>query len=195
MTSRGKLLAERSAPAMSDAALMQQLAAGQLGALGELYDRYQAPLRSFIARATRDAHDVDDLVHAAFLSAAQCAARYDGRASCRPWLIGIAAQLLRRRRRAVSRFVEVLSGFKDTLQPPSDPRPALNARTDVERALATLSEAKRITLLMAEVEGLSCDEIAQALQIPIGTVWTRLHAARRELRVAMTNDGEGDGKR
>jgi RNA polymerase sigma-70 factor (ECF subfamily) len=194
MTSRGKLAAERSAPAMSDAALMQQLAAGQLGALGELYDRYQAPLRSFIARATRDAHDVDDLVHAAFLSAAQCAARYDGRASCRPWLIGIAAQLLRRRRRAVSRFVQVLSGFKDTLQPPSDPRPALNARTDVERALSTLSEAKRITLLMAEVEGLSCEEIAQALQIPIGTVWTRLHAARRELRAAMTNDREGSGK-
>jgi RNA polymerase sigma-70 factor (ECF subfamily) len=187
MIARGTHAAERSAPATSDAALMQQLAKGQLGALGELYDRYQAPLRSFIARATRDAHDVDDLVHATFLSAAQCAERYDGRASCRPWLIGIAAQLLRRRRRAVSRFLAVLSAFKDTLQPPSDPRPSLQARTDIERALATLSEPKRITLLLAEVEGLSCDEIAQALEIPVGTVWTRLHAARRELRATMTS--------
>jgi RNA polymerase sigma-70 factor (ECF subfamily) len=168
---------------------MQQLAAGQLGALGELYDRHQAALRSFIGRATGDAHDVDDLVHATFLAAAHSAERYDGRASCRPWLIGIAAQLLRRRRRAVGRFVAVLTALQGTLQPASDPRPALQARSDVERALAGLSEPKRITLLMAEVEGLSCDEIARALEIPVGTVWTRLHAARRELRRAV--DGEG----
>lgn len=168
---------------------MRQLAAGQLGALGALYDRYRAPLRRFIARATRDAHDVDDLVHATFLAAARCAERFDGRASCRPWLIGIAAQLLRRRRRAVGRFVSVLTAIKGTLQPASDPRPALQARTDVERALGVLSEPKRVTLLMAEVEGLSCDEIARALEIPIGTVWTRLHAARRELRQALGGEG------
>ena len=195
MIARGsRPAAERDAPKSSDAELMRQLAAGQLGALGELYDRYQAPLRSFVARATRDAHDVDDLVHAAFLSAATCAKRYDGRASCRPWLIGIAAQLLRRRRRAVSRFVSVLSAFKHSLQPASDPHPALQARTDVERALALLSEPKRITLLMAEVEGLSCDEIATALEVPVGTVWTRLHAARRELRKAIGSEREGAGK-
>jgi RNA polymerase sigma-70 factor (ECF subfamily) len=190
MISRGTRQApERSAPRSSDPELMQQLAAGQLGALGELYDRYQAPLRSFIARATRDAHDVDDLVHGTFLAAAKSADRYDGRSSCRPWLVGIAAQLLRRRRQTFSRFVEVLSALKGTLQPATDPRPALQARNDVERALAQLSDLKRITLLMAEVEGLTCPEIAQALAIPIGTVWTRLHAARRELRVALGGEG------
>jgi RNA polymerase sigma-70 factor, ECF subfamily len=181
--------AEREVPNTEDAELMLQLAAGQLGALGELYDRYQAPLRSFIARATRDAHDVDDLVHATFLAAAQSAERYDGRASCRPWLVGIAAQLLRRRRQTFTRFLTVLSAVKGTLPAASDPRAALQARTDVERALAQLSEAKRITLLLAEVEGLSCAEIAQALDVPIGTVWTRLHAARRELRQALEADG------
>lgn len=192
MTSRtGNKTAGRNAAPASDSELMQQLAMGQLGALGDLYDRYQAPLRSFLARATRDAHDVDDLVHATFLSAAQCAERYDGRASCRPWLVGIAAQLLRRRRRATSRFLEVLNAFKGTLQPAKDPRPTLQARNDVERALAGLSEAKRVTLLMAEVEGLTCDEIAQVLEVPIGTVWTRLHAARRELRQAMAGDPAG----
>ncbi len=174
----------------SDAELMRVLSTGQLGALGELYDRYQAPLRSFIARATRDAHDVDDLVQATFLTAARCAERYDGRASCRPWLIGIATQLLRRRRRALGHFFAALSAFKGTLQAVSDPRPALQARTDVERALGKLSEPKRIALLLAEVEGLSCEQIAQALEIPIGTVWTRLHAARRELRQALEGQGE-----
>jgi RNA polymerase sigma factor (sigma-70 family) len=193
MSSRaGKQAAEREALHASDPELMRQLAKGQLGALGELYDRYQAPLRGFLARATRDAHDVDDLVHATFLSAAQAAERYDGRATCRPWLVGIAVQLLRRRRRASSRLAEVLNALKGTLQPAKDPRPALQARTDVERALAGLSEAKRITLLMAEVEGLSCDEIARALEVPIGTVWTRLHAARRELRQAIGGKSEDE---
>jgi RNA polymerase sigma-70 factor (ECF subfamily) len=193
MISRGsKHAPERDAPQPSDPELMRQLAAGQLGALGELYDRHQAPLRRFIGRATGDAHDVDDLVHATFLAAAESAGRYDGRASSRPWLIGIAAQLLRRRRRAVGRFLTVLRAFGGTLQSASDPRPALQARSEVERALDRLSEPKRITLLMAEVEGLSCDEIARALEIPVGTVWTRLHAARRELRQAV--DGEGAGE-
>lgn len=166
----------------SDPELMRELAAGQLGALGALYDRYHAPLRSFVARVTRDAHDVDDLVQAAFLAAARAASSYDGRATCRPWLIGIAAQLLRRRRRALGRFAFVLGALQGTLPGSTDPRDRLQARSDVERALAKLSEAKRITVLMAEVEGLSCDEIAGALGIPVGTVWTRLHAARRELR-------------
>jgi RNA polymerase sigma-70 factor (ECF subfamily) len=171
---------------------MQELATGQLGALGELYDRYQAPLRHFLARATRDAHDVDDLLQATFLTAAKSAERYDGRASCRPWLVGIAVQLLRRRRQAFGRFVEILSALKGTLQPASDPRAALHARNDVERALRQLSEPKRLALLMAEVEGLTCPEIAEALEIPIGTVWTRLHAARRELRAVL--DGGSEGK-
>lgn len=165
-----------------DPELMQQLARGQLGALGELYDRYQAPLRGFLSRATGDAHDVDDLLHATFLAAARSAARYDGRPCCRPWLVGVAAQLLRRRRRAFGRFVELLTTLKGAAVPAADPRTQLQARGDVERALAALSDAKRVTLLMAEVEGLSCEEIAAALSIPIGTVWTRLHAARRELR-------------
>ncbi len=180
--------AERDAPQSSDSELMQRLAAGQLGALGELYDRHRAPLRSFIGRATGDAHDVDDLVHATFLAAAKSAERYDGRASCRPWLIGIAAQLLRRRRRAFARLGAVLSALRGSVQPATDPRPVLQARSDVERALARLSEAKRLTLLMAEVEGLRCEEIACALEIPVGTVWTRLHAARRELRQVLDLD-------
>jgi RNA polymerase sigma-70 factor (ECF subfamily) len=72
----------------------------------------------------------------------------------------------------------------------SDPRPELHARRDIERALVKISEAKRITLLMAEVEGLSCAEIAAALGVPIGTVWTRLHAARRDLRRALEEGAE-----
>jgi len=167
---------------------MARLAAGESNALGALYDRYQARLRRFVARATADAEDVDDVVQATFLTAAKAAGRYDGRASCHPWLLGIAARLLRRRRRALGRFLGVLSSVTGAWATAVDPRPALQARNDVERALRRLSEAKRLAILMAEVEGLSCPEIAAALHIPLGTVWTRLHAARYELRRALQGE-------
>jgi RNA polymerase sigma-70 factor (ECF subfamily) len=166
----------------TDGELMTRLSLGEIGALGELYDRHHDALRRFVTRATADAADVDDLVHSTFLTAALGAARYDGRPSCRPWLMGIAMQLFRRRRHAVRRLLDVLSSLRSLRPAATDPRAALEAHGDVERALTRLSEAKRITLLLAEVEGLSGPEIAEVLGIPIGTVWTRLHAARRELR-------------
>ena len=175
-------------PEASDADIMGRLAAGGSDALGELYDRHHEAIRRFLARATSDAEDVDDLAHATFLAAAKAAGRYDGRASCRPWLVGIAVQFLRRRRRSFARLVAVLSSVGGTRTAVVDPRPALQARRDVERALRQISEPKRITFLMAEVEGLSCPEIAAALRIPIGTVWTRLHAARGELRRALDEE-------
>ncbi len=191
MTSPGKLVgAERAAPRSSDPELMARLARGDIGALGELYDRYQEPLRRFLVRATSDAEDVDDLLHNTFLVAAQSAARYDGRAKCRPWLVGIAVQLLRRRRRAVARFFDVLASLTALRDRAADPGPALHARRDIERGMARLSEAKRLTLLLADVEKLSGQEIAELLGVPSGTVWTRLHAARRELRQWLSAGGE-----
>jgi RNA polymerase sigma factor (sigma-70 family) len=174
----------------SDPDIMNRLARGESSALGELYDRYHEPIRRFLARATSDAEDVDDLVHATFMAAAKSADRYDGRVCCRPWLAGIAVQFLRRRRQAFGRFLAVLSSLGGQRTAIVDPRAALQARGDVERALRRISQPKRITFLMAEVEGLTGPEIAAALEIPIGTVWTRLHAARRELREAL-QEGEG----
>jgi RNA polymerase sigma-70 factor (ECF subfamily) len=176
----------RVAAAHSDAVLLERLSLGEIGALGELYDRHQAALRRFVVRMTNDAEDVDDLVHAAFLAAGQSASRYDGRPVCRPWLFGIAVHLLRRRRSAARRWFSIASALR-TLRPTSfDSSAALLARRDVERALARLSEPKRVALWLTEVEGLTCPEVAEALGVPIGTVWTRLHAARRELRRMLT---------
>jgi RNA polymerase sigma-70 factor (ECF subfamily) len=187
-SARSQAGAREALPA-SDPEILRRLAGGDIGALGELYDRHHERVRRFVARATSDAEDVDDLVHQTFLAAARSAARYDGRPSCRPWLVGIAAQLLRRRGRAFGRLLAVVSSLRRSTATIEDPRPALQARSDVERALRRISEAKRVAFLMAEVEGLSCAEVAQALGVPIGTVWTRLHAARRELRQALEDGG------
>jgi RNA polymerase sigma-70 factor (ECF subfamily) len=173
-----------------DPDILRRLADGEIGALGELYDRYQDPIRRFVARATSDAEDVDDLVHATFLAAAEIAGRYDGRPSCRPWLIGIAAQRIRYRRQSFARLLALLSSVRGALVTAVDPRHELDARSEVERVLVRISEPKRVTFLMAEAEGMTCPEIAAALQIPLGTVWTRLHAARRELRKVLQEERE-----
>lgn len=174
----------------SDPEVLERLASGDMSALGELYDRYQADIRRFVARATCDAEDVDDLVHATFLTASRSASRYDGRAACKSWLIGIAVQLLKRRRHNLGRFFRMLTSLRTFPSAAADPRATLHARSDLDRALRQISEAKRVTLQLAEVEGLSCPEIAELLSVPVGTVWTRLHSARRELRQLLEGGGE-----
>ncbi len=186
------MIASRAAGARRapDSELIARIAAGDIGALGELYDRHRDAVHHFVARATGDGHDVDDLVHAVFLTVAKSAAKYDGRPVCRPWLLGIAVRLLKRRRHSMKRWVALLSSLGNLRPGTSDPRHALDARSEIDRALAEISEAKRVALLLAEVEGLSCNEIAELLGIPVGTVWTRLHAARRELRALLAEGAE-----
>lgn len=179
---RSRARVAQRAPGTADPVLLERLARGEVGALGELYDRHQFALRRFLTRATGSASDGDDLVHATFLNAARSAARYDGREDCRPWLMGIAVRLLQQRRRAASRWFAVIAALGVVRAGSIDSRQRLAARTDLERALSRLSEAKRVALLLTEVEGLSCPEVAELLGVPVGTVWTRLHAARRDLR-------------
>ena len=175
--------------AQSDAELLARVAAGELGALGTLYDRHGEAMRCFVARATCGHADADDLVHDAFLTAARIAARFDGRVSARPWLIGIAARLVQRRARGLGRIPRILARLAWARPQVSDPVEALEARSAlgvVAAVVARMAAGKRIVLLMAELEGMTGPEIAEALEIPIGTVWTRLHHARRELTQAIS---------
>ncbi len=176
--------------ARSDAELMRALASGELGPLGELYDRYHDDVRQFARRACSRDGDVDDVVHDTFLTAARAAAAYDGRPCARPFLIGVAAQLVRRRRRVWARWAEVLEAFgwahdQSAPRTPEEVAGTAEVVARVERALSHLSEEKRLVLLLFEREGLSGEEIARALDIPVGTVWTRLHHARADMRRAL----------
>jgi len=179
-------------PSSSDAELMSKLANGDIGVLGEIYDRHHEAVRRFLGRATGGADDAADLVQNTFLAASGAASRFDGRASCRPFLIGIAAHLVQERNRQRSFLTRLLGAFARE-RVVVEPGPRLEARSSLDclaAALERMSPAKRIVVLMAQVEGLTAPEIAVALGIPVGTVWTRLHAARRELRDAMGLLGE-----
>ena len=178
---------------MSDAEAVGRLARGEVSALAPLYDRHHRSLFRFISHATGNASDVEDLVHSAFITAANAAASFDGRQSCRPWLLGIAAKLLYRRRRTFARLRRALREFANHQKGEYvDPHRDLMARdelAELSKALTRLSQPKRITLLLSEVEELTAEEIAAALHVPVGTVWTRLHHARRELRHELGHRG------
>jgi len=183
-----------SSDSEADARAMRRLARGEIDALGELYDRHHAAIRRFAARMSGGTAEGDDIVHATFLTALKSASTFDASRSCRAWLLGVAAQLMRRERTQGARWARLLGSFR----PPEptwsqDPERALSAREgldQLEQALLRLPEAKRAVLVMAEIEGLAGEDIARALGIPVGTVWTRLHHARRELTRALEHRGE-----
>lgn len=190
MTSSSARHARHEPLQRTDAELMLALAGGELGPLGELYDRYHDDVLQFVRRACSHSGDVDDVVHDTFLALSRSAASYDGRPCARPFLIGIAAQLVRRRRRVWARWSEVLESFVSTqtdrvTRTPEDLAETAQKTERVERALGRLTEEKRLVLLLFEREGLSGEEVARALDIPVGTVWTRLYHARGEMRRAL----------
>jgi RNA polymerase sigma-70 factor (ECF subfamily) len=174
-----------SASTTTDGEALAALAQGDISALGTIYDRHRSTVVQFVSRAVSNSADVEDVVHATFLTAIRAAGSFDGRDSARPWLLGIAGRLVHRRRRSLMRFGRAMGELVwHQTRHWVDPTQQLGARDEVGRVAAglqKLSEAKRVVLLLAEVENLSCQEIAEALEIPIGTVWTRLHHARKEL--------------
>jgi RNA polymerase sigma-70 factor (ECF subfamily) len=179
-----------------DAELLKGVADGDLGALGEIYDRYSRDVWRAVRRSLGDSADVEDVVHQVFLKLPQIAPSYDGRDSCRGWLCGIAVHLAMRHRRGAGRFRRMLASFTHafTGHSPLDPERLAGGQEEVavlERALATLSDKKRAVFLLVELEGLTAEEAGRALEIPAATVRTRLFHARRELLEALQRGGVG----
>jgi RNA polymerase sigma-70 factor (ECF subfamily) len=153
-----------------------------------LYDRHHQRVHRYVAR--RLGHDLaDDLMAETFLIAFQARARYDlAYADARPWLYGIATNLIGRRHRAETRFWRLIAqtGVDDTVEPPidqvTDRVTAQSMRRELATAVAGLPRGQRDVLLLTAAGGLSAEEIASALGIAKGTVHSRLNRARKKMR-------------
>jgi RNA polymerase sigma-70 factor (ECF subfamily) len=185
--------APADAAAIADAVLLQQVAQGDLGALGELYDRYARDVWRAARRVLPDGTDIEDVVHATFLNLPRIAGSYDGRDRCRNWLCGIGVRLAMRHRRGLGRFRRMLDAFAGTLIGfAPDPERKASGHEELvalDQAMAALSEKKRAVFVLVELEGLSAEEAARALDVPAATVRTRLFHARRELQEALRRQG------
>lgn len=180
-------------PAAPDQALIGAIANGNLQALGELFDRYEPDIRRFIGRLGVGVGDVDDLVQTTFLEVIRAAPRFDASLPAKSWLFGLTVMLVRRHRRSLSRAAQRLLSRARWLRPdePSTPAAEFDKDQDLrrfQRAFQQLSAKKREVFSLVTLEGLSGEEVARVLEIPVATVRTRLHHARQELRAALLEE-------
>jgi RNA polymerase sigma-70 factor (ECF subfamily) len=175
-----------------DRRLISECLAGRTAAFGELVRRYQDRLYKSIFRVVDNAEDAYDVVQEAFLNAYQSLNSFKGDAEFFTWLYRIAfnsAISLKRKRKAVLRFEWGL-GEKNSAEPLdesafSQPGTALERSEEdasLQIALNRLSPEHRAVLVLKDLEGQKYEDIAEILDVPIGTIRSRLHRARLELR-------------
>lgn len=169
---------------MTDEGLIVACAAGDRAARALLFERHVAAVHRLIVRMRgSDSDAVDDLVQGTFLAAFKATHRVRG-GNLRAWLYGIAINQVReyarrevRRKRALSRVAEVAPSASDH----RDPSVAIHLPT----AIAALPHPLRAALILVDLEGERGADAAAALGIPEGTLWYRVHLARKAVRVAL----------
>jgi RNA polymerase sigma factor (sigma-70 family) len=161
----------------------------------EVFDRYYVEIHGFAARRLGRSL-ADDVASETFLIAFDRRKRYDPmHGDARPWLYGIAANLISRHRRAEVRRYRALARA-DVTRAVDGHAESVAVRLDAEAqrarlaaALVEIADRDREVLLLVAWAQLSCEEVARALGIPAGTARSRLHRARRRTRAALA-DGE-----
>jgi RNA polymerase sigma factor (sigma-70 family) len=189
-----EVTASQPAGTASDAHLIQQ-SWRQPDRFAEVFDRHAATIHRYLARRIGPAV-ADDLLADTFLAAFEQRQRYDPACvDARPWLYGIATNLLRRHHRSEARQYRAFArtGVDPVQQGHAE---AVTARVAAEAAvrtlvavLAELPARDRDMLLLVAWEQLSYAEVATALDIRLGTVRSRLHRARRRLQAALRDAG------
>ncbi|HET9139435.1 RNA polymerase sigma factor [Actinophytocola sp.] len=164
-----------------------------------IFDRHAAAVQRYLARRL-GRQVADDLVADTFLTAFRQRHRYArDRPDARPWLYGIATNLARQHQRAEIRRYRLraslapdpdLPGHADRV---ADQVTAQATHRRVAFALTQLNPGDREVLLLIAWEGLSYDETAQALDLPIGTVRSRLSRAHQHVRAALAKESTNNG--
>jgi RNA polymerase sigma-70 factor, ECF subfamily len=180
---------------VTDAELVQQAQRGSAAAFGELVLRYQDRIFNTCYRMCRQHADALDLTQTAFVRALEALPRFRGGSGFYTWLFRIAINVtMTHRRTAGRRAVRALDGRADE----EGDAPAMAVTScdcGVERpveedelqqrvadALARLDEEFRAAVVLKDIEGMDYAEIAEVLQVPVGTVKSRIHRGRMVLR-------------
>ncbi|MHC4472819.1 MAG: sigma-70 family RNA polymerase sigma factor [Planctomycetota bacterium] len=168
---------------MDDASVITRVRSGDREAFRVLVERYQSALLALLRSLMPGIHDREDAAQESFLAAFDNLDRFDEtRGSFRAWLFRIARnralnELKRRRPEPHPAAVESAA---------SAGRPADRGDfPELDRALASLPTALRSAFVLAEIHGLTYEEVALIEQAPLGTVKSRIHRARERLRAAL----------
>ncbi|HVA77437.1 MAG TPA: sigma-70 family RNA polymerase sigma factor [Candidatus Binataceae bacterium] len=182
-----------------EAELIDRARKGDSEAFGVLVERYQRRVANVALAVVHNQDDAIELAQETFVRAYENLAKFESRSSFSTWLYRIAANLAIDFWRREGRHV-VLRGEdaeNEMRRLPSDRGDSFKAASHKElsarltAALEELTPEHRTVILLREVEGLSYDEISEALQCPRGTVMSRLHYARSRLRTLLKDLPEG----
>jgi RNA polymerase sigma-70 factor, ECF subfamily len=172
-----------------DSQLIDLTLAGRPAAFGELVRKYQDRLYNAIVHVVGNAEDARDIVQDAFLQAFVKLEGFHRTSAFYTWLYRIAFNVAasQRRRKRVGPSVDQareVSGEEpiDGEKSPSQQLEEEERRRQVQTAIGQLSEEHRAVLVLREMEGCCYETIAEVLDLPVGTVRSRLHRARLQLR-------------
>lgn len=160
------------------------------GAFAAVFDKYSGLVHRYVARRV-DAQVADDVMSETFLVAFERRASFDGSEDARPWLLGIATNLMKKHSRLEARAWKGLVAAdlgEVRLDAIDDANARLDATATAKRiggALGRLPAGDRDALLLYAWGDLDYEGVATALNIPVGTVRSRLNRARRKLRIAI----------
>ena len=175
---------------LSDEALVAACGTGDPNALAVLFERLCDDVARFVGRlAYVDHQDIEDVVHDVFLAVFRNAASYQRRSGVKTWVLAIAGNIARERCRKATRG---RNAWEQLAQAPgrveSSEEGDIIAKELLERIalrIPALPHDLRVAFLLCDVEELRGVEVAAALGIPSGTLYRRLHEARRMLRDAI----------
>ncbi len=190
-----------------DAVLIADLKAGSEDAFSVLIAQYHQPLYSLIARSLSDPADAADITQEVFIKVFRSIGGFHGEASLRTWLYRIALHEASNQRRWWSRHkkqeITIDTPFEsdcdddsglclsatlaDQGDSPYDHAAQAETRECVEAALRQLPEAFRTVVILREIEGFAYEEIAEILNVNLGTVKSRLTRGRAALRAVLVN--------
>ncbi|MHC4788711.1 MAG: RNA polymerase sigma factor [Planctomycetota bacterium] len=178
----------------SDAAAIERCQAGDKEAFGVIVKRYAGAAAGAASLLLGNHEDALDASQEAFVRAWRHIRRFDSRRPFYPWYAAILRNLcISRLRRRARRRTTPLDERQPAASAESDPvlLAGRNERRDrVWQAIRVLSPVHREIIVMNHFQGMSYKEMAEALAIPIGTVMSRLHNARRALRDELTDQKE-----
>lgn len=179
----------------TDRELIFELQAGSLEALGELYDRYRQLVYRTALAITGDPDAASDLLQDVFLRLHRFSIRIDPQRPLEPWLYRMTANLSYTWVKRRNRWIRPLEDLADWLVGNSRNQPYEQAeRNDewqqVQRAVSNLPLSQRVVVVLYYLNDLSLQEISDILDVPVGTVKSRLHYGRSTLRHSLGLQGE-----
>ena len=173
---------------VTDFELLQRIRQGDEPAFAELVERYGKEVYGVASALLSNSADAEDVLQETFAAVFAQAGRFRGEASVKTWLLRIAlVQIARVRRwrwrhRTIPLFGRKQEDWADVALVQEWAAARSDLEMDVMTMLARLREDHRQVIVLRELEGLTYDEMATVLGVPRGTVESRLHRARQELK-------------